>query len=410
MNKNEIMEQFAQYVSSGKVEFYQQVGLDFVMGERHGIYMADIETGQKLINCHSNGGVFNLGHRHPRIIAALKKALEQVDIGNHHLISGYRSKLAKQLADISPDGLNQVVFGVSGGEIVDTAIKFARAHTGRMKIISAQGGYHGHTGLALATGDEQYRKPFGKQPPDFVQLPFNDIDALRSEIDENTAAVILETIPATLGMPMPTNDYFAEVRQLCDQYGVILIMDEIQTGLGRCGAFWGIDTYAVVPDIIVTGKGLSGGIYPITAMIYKDELHQFFHNNPFIHISTFGGSELGCVVASEVINMLQEPDFLTHIKNVASIFVTGFSDLQKKHPQILVETRQRGLMMALKMVHDSAGMVMSAIGIQHGIFTVYANNDKSVSQILPPLIITEEETKTVLTALDKSLSVLESMR
>jgi putrescine aminotransferase len=302
------------------------------------------------------------------------------------------------------------VFGVSGGEIVDTAIKLARAHTGRMKIISALGGYHGHTGLALAAGDEQYRKPFGQQLAGFVQVAFDDLEALETEIDDDTAAVILETIPATLGMPIPAADYFAGVRRLCDQHGAVMIIDEVQTGLGRCGAFWGIDSYGVIPDIIVTGKGLSGGIYPITAMIYSDELQAFFHNNAFIHISTFGGAELGCVVALEVLAMLKEPDFLTHVDAMAKVFEKGFADLKQKHPRSLVETRQRGLMMALKMANDSAGMMMSMLGFQHGIFTVYANNDKSVSQILPPLIIQEDEALTVLSALDAMLSTLEAIQ
>ncbi len=406
--KAEIIEQFARHVSSGKAEFYRDAGLDFILGEREGVYMHDAQTGQKLINCHCNGGVFNLGHRNPRIIAALKNALEKTDIGNHHLMSDYRAELARRLAAISPGELNRVVFGSSGGEIVDVAIKLSRAHTKRLKIISANGGYHGHTGLALATGDEKYRKPFGPPPPGFVQIPFGDVEALRSEMDETTAAVLLETIPATLGILIPPEDYFAEVRALCDEFGVVLIADEIQTGLGRCGAFWGLDTYKVIPDIIVAAKGLSGGVYPITAMIYHDDMNPFWHENPFIHISSFGGAETGCAVALEVLDMLEEPDFLPHVRQMAELFSAGFAELKAKHPNSLVETRQRGLMMGLKMANEMCGLMMSVIGFQFGLFTVYANNDTSVSQLLPPLIISEDEVQQVLGALDGMLTALES--
>ena len=154
--KDVISKQFAAHVSSGKAEFFSQAGIDFIIGKREGIYIWDI-AGKQLINCHCNGGVFNLGHRHPRIIAALQAALSELDIGNHHLVSEARARLGERLAAISPGDINRVVFGVSGGEAIDMAIKIARGHTGRARIISAEGGYHGHTGFALAAGDSSFR-------------------------------------------------------------------------------------------------------------------------------------------------------------------------------------------------------------------------------------------------------------
>lgn len=289
------------------------------------------------------------------------------------------------------------------------AIKLARAHTGRAKVISALGGYHGHTGLALAAGDEQYRKPFGPLSPGFIQVPFGDLDALEAAMDEDTAAVIFETIPATLGITIPPEDYFAGVRRLCNQYDVVMIQDEVQTGLGRCGAVWGIDTYGVVPDIIVTGKGLSGGIYPITATLYREHLNPFMHANPFIHISTFGGAEVGCYAALEVLDILEEPAFLDNVRQMAAIFQTGFVDLYEKHPTVLVETRQRGLMMGLKLANPNFGPMFTRIGFDAGLLVIYANNDPSAVQILPPLIIQEAQVNEVLGTLDGMLSMLERM-
>jgi putrescine aminotransferase len=407
-SKETITSKFSQHVSSGKAEFYAQAGIDFVVGKREGIYLWDLE-GQRLINCHCNGGVFNLGHRNPRVIAALRRALDELDIGNHHLISEARARLAKRLAEISPGDIKRVIFGVSGGEAIDMAIKLARAHTRREKVISALGGYHGHTGLALAAGDEQYRKPFGPLSPGFVQVPFGDLQTLEAVLDEDTAAVIFETVPATLGIVIPPDDFFAGVRRLCDVYGTVMIQDEVQTGLGRCGAVWGIDTYSVVPDIIVTGKGLSGGIYPITATLYREHLNPFLHENPFIHISTFGGAEVGCYAALEVLDILTEPGFLENVGQMAGIFEGGFADLLSKHPDVLLEVRQRGLMMGLKLASPNFGPLFTRLGFDAGLLVIYANNDPSAVQFLPPLVIQEEEAREVLGILDGMLGALERM-
>lgn len=406
MPKEKIIDTFARHVSSGKAKFFAQAGIDFVLGRREGVFIWDTD-GQKLIDCHCNGGVFNLGHRHPRVVAALRQALDELDIGNSHLMSEPRARLAERLASLWPGDLSRVVFGVGGGEAVDMAIKLARGHTGRPKVISAHGGYHGHTGLALAAGDEQYRRPFGPLAPGFVQVPFGDLEALGAVVDHETAAVIFETIPATLGMALPPEDFFAGVRQLCDDRGALMIIDEVQAGLGRCGEVWGINSYGVVPDILVSAKGLSGGIYPISATIYRERLNPFLDENPFIHVSTFGGSEVGCYVALEVLNLLEEPGFLEHVREMAGLFSQGFDELKQKHPQILVSVRQKGLMMGLKLADPALGPLMTLAGFRHGLLTVYANNDTSVSQILPPLIIQEPEVRQVIEALDHMLAWVE---
>ncbi len=406
-SKDTIIARFARHVSSGKAEFFKNVGVDFVFGKREGVYVWDAAGDQRLIDCHCNGGVFNLGHRHPRIIAALARALKELDIGNHHFMSEHRARLAERLTALCPGDLKRVVFGVGGGEAIDLAIKLARGHTGRPRVISAQGGYHGHTGLALATGDELYRMPFGPQPAGFVQVPFGDLAALEEEIDKETAAVIFETIPATMGIVVPPEDYFKGVRELCDRHGAVMIVDEVQTGLGRCGAVWGIDTYGVVPDILVTAKGLSGGLYPIAATIYRDHLDSFFHDNPFIHISTFGGAEIGCYAALEVLEVLEEPGFLEHVRQMAALFQAGLSRLRGKYPETLKEVRQRGLMMGLKMTEPVYGPMMTLAGLNLGLLAIYANNDQSVLQLLPPLTIREHEVAQVLELLDGMLKWLD---
>ncbi|MGQ9853387.1 MAG: aminotransferase class III-fold pyridoxal phosphate-dependent enzyme, partial [Candidatus Oleimicrobiaceae bacterium] len=186
-----------------------------------------------------------------------------------------------------------------------------------------------------------------------------------------------------------------------------MIIDEVQTGLGRCGAIWGIDTYGVVPDILVTAKGLSGGLYPIAATIYREHLNPFLHENPFIHISTFGGAEVGCYAALEVLAILQESSFLPHVQRMAALFAAGLAELKKRHAKVLVEVRQRGLMMGLKLAHQALGPLLTLAGFHFGVLTIYANNDPSVNQLLPPLVIQEHEVKEVLDALDGMLDWVE---
>ena len=338
--KVEMIDLFARHVSSGKVDYFTQVGINFVAGEREGIYLYDLD-GKRLINCHSNGGVFNLGHP-PRTIAALQRALIHDDIGNHHLISAPRARLAERLDTISPGDIQHAPSLASPEAKRSTwQLSWSRGHTRRPQIISALGGYHGHTGLALAAGDEAYRKPFEPLSPGFVQVPFGDLDALEAAMGDNTATVLFETIPATLGIAIPHEDFYAGVRRLCDQWGAVMIMDEVQTGLGRCGQVWGIDTYGVAPDIIVTGKGLSGGIYPMSATLCSDRLDSFMRSNPFIHVSTFGGAEVGCFVALEVLDMLEEVGFLENVRAIARVFEDGFARLCQRHPAVLEDTTQR---------------------------------------------------------------------
>lgn len=404
------MEDFRDHVSSGKAAFFEKYGMQFVMGSRDGCYLGDLDGRKRLFNLHCNGGVFNLGHRNPELIDVLKQGFDTFDIGNGHLMSKARADLAKMIADVMPEDLDYTVFGVGGGEAVDLALKVARAYTGREKIISAKGGYHGHTGLAMAAGDEKYRAPFGQPVPGFVQVPFGDMDALAAEMDGNTAAVILETIPATLGIAIPREGYLPSVREFCTERGVLLIIDEVQTGLGRTGKLWGFEHFGIVPDIVVLGKGLSGGIYPITATVLRTPLETVFHEDPFIHVSTFGGAEVGCLIAKRVLEISSDPAFLAHVNKLADAFDQSVEKLRKKHPRFLLGFRHLGLMMGLELKDELSGPVLSKTAYDNDLLMVYANNDPSVCQLLPPLIMELSEVDLVMERLDRALAAAKRLR
>ncbi len=402
-SKAQVIQEFHDHVSSGKADFFKRYGMDFVMGKREGPYLYDMESEKRLINLHCNGGVFNLGHRNAELIQIVKEGLDELDIGNHHLMSNERAKTAQMLADLMPGDLTYTIFGVGGGEAVDLAIKVARGFTQKEKIISAKGGYHGHTGLALAAGDESFRAPFGPSAPGFVQVPFMDAEALAAELDDNTAAVILETVPATLGMVVPSKEYLQSVRDLCDKHGTLLILDEVQSGLGRTGKLWAFEHFDIIPDIVVIGKGLSGGVYPITATVIREDLESVFHKDPFIHVSTFGGAEVGCRVARRVLEISSQPEFLEQVNDLAKDFLKGLTEVKNRHSRFFKGIRQLGCMMGLEFKDEISGQIMTKTAYDQDLLLIYAGNDPRVCQCLPPLTMDRAMIPEIMERLDAAI-------
>lgn len=403
----QIIAAFEQYVSSGKVALYRQMGLATVPGRREGVRIWPADGGPPLINCRSSGGVFNLGHRPPAIVEAVKQVLDTLDINDHILLSAPRAILARRLAELLPGDIQYTTFGVSGGEAIDLALKLARGFTGRSGIISMQGGYHGHTGLALAAGDPAFRNPFGPSLPGFVQVPFGDVDALRAAVNDTVAAVIIETIPATAGILIPPDDYYPAVRELCDRFGTLFVADEVQAGLGRTGRLWAIDEWGVQPDMIVLGKGLSGAVYPISATCYRPEIDAWLaRTNPFIHISTFGGADPGCVAALKMLEIITAPGFMQHVQVVGTRLMDGLRALQQQAPALIVEVRGRGLMVGVELADARLGPMLTVLLARHGVLALYASNRPSTMIVMPPLIITADEVDEVLAAFGASLDVM----
>jgi putrescine aminotransferase len=401
-SKAQILEDYATYVNPGRVSIFKRLGLDFVPGRREGIWVWDVDGGQKLLNCRC-GEIFNLGHRPPRVIEALKAALDETDVGDHLLLDEMRAALGKRMAEVTPGDIQYSTFSPGGAEAIDVAIKLARGYTRRPGVISVKLGYHGHTGFALAAGEDSFRGKFGPMPPGFKKVPFGDADALASVVDEETAAVIFETIPITGGMLIPPDNYYPRVREICDTHGVQLIIDEVQTGLGRTGRMWAIEEWEVLPDILVTGKSLGGGIYPVSATCHRPHLDAFFQDNPFIQLSSFGGSALGCVAALATLEQTTEPGFLEHVQAMGQRFEDRSVELRSRY-EIVTDWRQRGLMIGLELADPRLGIALFATMIHNGVAAFFANYRTSTVLIRPPLIIQADEVDYVLEALDRSLA------
>ena len=307
-SKGEMLAKSKQFWNPGKTQFWIDSGVPLVIDRREGYFIYDVE-GKRLIDVHLNGGTYNLGHRNPEVVAAVSAAMQHFDIGNHHFPSLARTALSEALVRTAPRGLTKVVFGSGGGEAIDIALKTARHTTKRRKIVSIAKAYHGHTGLAVAAGDERFSTLFlADRPQEFPHVPFNDLggmeDALRGR---DVAAVIMETIPATYGFPLPAPGYLEGVKRLCERYGALYIADEVQTGLMRTGELWAITKHGIDPDILVTGKGISGGIYPLSAVLVSEAAAGWLSEDGFAHMSTFGGAELGCVAALKTLEITCRP-------------------------------------------------------------------------------------------------------
>lgn len=401
--KKEVFEKSIRYWNSGKTKEWLDLGIDLLIGRREGYYFWDMD-GKKLMDVHINGGTYSLGHRNPEIIAALEDAVKYVDIGNHHFPSPLKAKLAETVIKASTEGMQHVIYGSSGGEVVDLAIKCARAATGRKKIISIENCYHGHTGLAVAAGADRYCKLFHAERPEFVKVPFNDVEAMEEALkNEEAACVIMETIPATYGFPLPEDGYLPAVKKLCEKYGSLYIADEVQTGLMRSGKMWCIETYGVNPDIIVTSKGFSGGIYPISAVILNEKASYWMTEDGSAHMATFGGSELGCACALKVFEILERPETKENVKFVSTYLRSGLDEIRKENEETFIGIRQNGTIMGLEFAGKQGAIPVMQHLYENGVWAIYSQLDPHVLQFKPGVLCTKEYCDELLEKLAKGI-------
>ncbi|GAA0254199.1 aminotransferase class III-fold pyridoxal phosphate-dependent enzyme [Cryptosporangium japonicum] len=396
-SKNAMLEASETYWNPGKTRFWSDEGVPLVIDRREGYHLHDV-SGHTLIDVHLNGGTYNLGHRNPEVVAAVTKATERFDVGNHHFPSIARTALAEALVRTAPRGLTKVIYGSGGGEAIDIAIKSARHATKRRKIVSIVKAYHGHTGLAVGTGDDRFSRMFlADQPADFPHVEFNDLAAMADALrGDDVAAVIMETIPATYGFPMPAPGYLAAVKRLCEEHGTLYIADEVQTGLGRTGELWAITKHSVEPDILVTGKGLSGGLYPITAVLASDRAAAWLTEDGFGHISTFGGAELGCVAALTTLDVTLRASTRDNVAARSEQFEAGLRAVKAEFGDWLVGIRKDGLVVGLEFAHaEGAKYVMRRL-YEGGVWAIFSTLDPRVLQYKPGLLVTAELAADIL--------------
>ncbi|MBJ6116751.1 aspartate aminotransferase family protein [Pontibacter sp. BT310] len=369
-----------------------------------GVYMYGA-NGERYLDLISGIGVSNVGHRHPRVVNAIK---EQLDKYMHLMVYGEfvqapQAKLSEALTSTLPARLNNVYLLNSGTEAVEGALKLAKRYTGRTELISCRNAYHGSTQGALSVnGSESFKNAFRPLLPDVRHIRYNNLPDLQ-DITTRTAAVIVETIQGEAGVRVPENDYLKHLRARCTEVGALLILDEIQCGFGRTGTFWAFEQFGIEPDILLCAKGMGGGM-PIGAFIAPQEIMAAFKTDPILgHCTTFGGHPVSCAASLATLQTIQQENLLEGVVAKAELF--------KKllvHPRIK-EIRNCGLMMAAEF--ESFDVLKAVIdkAIENGVLTDWFLFCDNSMRIAPPLTITETQIQeacvVILQSIDEAVGV-----
>lgn len=406
ITKEEILKLSLEHWNPGKTQEWIDRDMALVIGKRAGYYFWDMD-GRKFLNIHINGGTYNLGHRNPEVIKALVDATEELDVGNHHFTGITKALLSEQLTSLCPEGLDYVCLSTCGGEAVDVAIKSARYATKRKKVISIKGCYHGHTGLSVSTGDAVFKDPFLCQGDEgcFVQVPLNDLDAMEKELKkEDTACVIIESLLATYGFPIPEKGYLAGVKKLCEKYGALYIADEVQTGLMRTGKMWCFEHEGFVPDMIISAKGFGGGIYPIAATVMNRRAASWMFDIGRLHGSTCGGSELGCAVSMKVLEISTRPETVANIHKNTKILTERVNALMAKYDGFLTGYTQRGVIMGLEFNCKDASYTVCKPLFDNGVWAHNSRLHPNILQLKLGLLCDDEFMYELFEKMDKGIA------
>jgi acetylornithine/succinyldiaminopimelate/putrescine aminotransferase len=360
--------------------------LEIIKAEGCKLYDAN---GKEYIDLIAGISVCNVGHRHPKIIEAIKK---QLDAYLHIMVYGElvespQVQYARLLTSHLPATLNSVFYTASGSEATEGAMKLAKRYTGRTQIISFKNSYHGSTQGALSVmGSEYWQQAFRPLLPDILQLRYNSFEDL-TNITERTACVIAETIQAEAGVIAPENNWLSALRNKCTETGTLLVLDEIQCGFGRNGTLWAFEQFDVVPDLLLLGKALGGGM-PLGAFVANKKIMDAFSTNPVLgHINTFGGHPVCCAAGMAAFEVLLEEKLIDTVKQKEQLFLSLL-----KHPAIK-SVRSRGLMIAVEFESLEMNKKIIDASIEQGVFTDWFLFAANCLRIAPPLTISEEEIK-----------------
>lgn len=402
---DETVAKYEKHVNPSLLGLLKLAGFDKVEWEGCGAVLRDLE-GNEYIDCLGGYGVFSLGHAHPKVIEAVIEQMRRLPLSSKTFLNKPLADLAEMLAGIAPGDLQYSFLCNSGAEAVEGALKVARMATGRAEFVAAVGGYHGKTlGALSASGRDVYRTPFQPLVPGFVHVPFGDADALASVVGENTAGVVLEPVQGENGIRVAPDGYLAAARRLCDERGALLILDEVQTGLGRTGKMFACEHWGVVPDILTLAKALGGGVVPAGAFMAGPDLwERVFRENPLIHTSTFGGNQLACAAAMAALTIIREEDLPDQAAVKGARLLDGLRAIQSRYPDLLVDARGLGLMIGAEFADADVGKLVVGGLLHHGVIAAYTLNNPKVMRFEPPLVITDAQIDHVLGAFDAALA------
>ena len=358
---------------------------------------------KQYIDCMGGYGVALVGHRNERVVNALKNQLEKIITVHSSLYNKTREEFLENLMKITPNGLSQVHLNNSGAESIEAAIKFARKFTGKKGMVAMNGSYHGKSLGALSlTFNPKYRKSFQPLVDKVSFSPYGDINELQKTIDDDTSFIILEPIQGESGIHVPPDGFLQKVRKLCDENEILLIFDEIQSGLGRTGRMWASEHWETSPDIMCLAKGIAGGV-PMGVTLVKPDILSVMKKGE--HSSTFGGNPLSCSAGTATIQALTQDGLINNAEKMGEKFRQGLEQLKSKH-SIIREVRGKGLMIGIELKFEVKDILLE--GIEKGVLLLYSG--RNILRLLPPLVITEDHITKTLEILDELLTNEEKRR
>lgn len=409
------LDQFDNYVSPGWLKYRKSVSSDSESGavlewEDEGAYCYGL-NGEKFIDCLGGFGIYTCGHRNPEILEVVKAQLDHQALHSQELLDPLRGYLAKALAEITPGDLQYCFFTNGGAEAVEMALKLARIATGGRWYISTVGAFHGKSMGAISMGGKgTYRVPYAPMVQQVQHVEYGNAEDVRKAIrnlqtvGEKVAAVILEPIQGEAGVIIPPKGYLKEVREICDEYGVALIFDEIQTGMGRTGTMWRCEAEGVTPDIMTYGKAFGGGIMPITGIICKPKMwtQQLIDNPWLLGSPTFGGNPLACSAAIATIKYMLEHDIPGVCAKKGEVLKAGLEKVAAKYPQVIQEVRGTGIMLAIEFHTCDIGYETSKGLFARKVMTAGTLVNAKTIRFEPTAVISEQDIRDVIDRLDEA--------
>jgi acetylornithine/LysW-gamma-L-lysine aminotransferase len=369
---------------------------DRVLTRGKGALVWDI-NGNEYIDCTGSYGVAVVGHCHPKVVEAVQRQVETLIACHASFYNDARSELLQKIIRLAPESLERVFLCNSGAESVECAIKLARKYSGKPEIISLMGAFHGKTmGALSATWKKKYRAPFMPLVPGFKHVPPDNLEKMRSAITEKTAAVLVEPVRGEGGVLVPSNDFLPGLREICDEKGVLLIFDEVQTGFGRTGKVFACEHWNVAPDILCAAKSLAGGI-PMGATFAREDVMSAFQRGE--HSSTFSGNPLVCAAASAAIDVLVEEKLPERAATLGTYFKGKLEALAENY-RVVREVRGLGLMLGMEMRFDVYNILLGCM--DRGVLVLDAG--RNVVRFLPPLVIEKEQIDRVAEVLDEVMA------
>ncbi len=379
---------------------YQKFPVTIEKGQ--GTHVWDVDN-KKYIDCMGGYGVALVGHRNQRVVNAINAQIGRILTVHSSFYNKTREEFLENLIKVAPKGLSQVHLNNSGAECVEAAIKFARKFSGKKGMVAMKGSYHGKSMGALSlTFNPKYRKSFQPLVEKVSFSSYGNIDELRSTVDNETAFVILEPIQGESGIHIPPDRFLQDVRKLCDENNILLIFDEIQSGLGRTGSMWAADHWETIPDIMCVAKGIAGGV-PMGVTLVRPDILSVMKKGE--HSSTFGGNPLSCAAGTATLQALTQDGLVENAKNMGQKLLEGLNELKIKH-EIIREVRGKGLMIGVELKFEVKDILMD--GIKNGLLLLYSG--RNILRFLPPLIISEEDITKTLKILDGLLTNEERRR